>query len=184
MTSFFGISSGIMAAWMITGAALHAQEAPQDAPSSAGHADVLDGTDSASIDAQFYAGRHEEGKILANLGRRLVLGDKLLLDVTFSPTSDGLQVDPDAKVSRTNVYSGITSGIYESIYLLAGDKKYMLVVDSDNKPLAGPGSLVVEGSGPIIGQWNGTFPAPPANTPVILYLPGFSPIGPFSVPSS
>ena len=79
--------------------------------------------------------------------------------------------------------SAETPEYYEQIYLIAGDKKYMLVRDSDGQPTA-PVNVTLRGTGEVIGQWSGVFPAPPANTPVMLYLPQFSPIGPFSVPSN
>lgn len=154
-----------------------------DSANPAGSAAISTGTDSQSIDAQFGAGRHEGGKILANIGRRFVMGNNLMLDVVFQPTSDGMAVDPAGEVDRTQIYLGVSPSTYEQIYLIAGDKKYMAVRDSDGKASVTQ-NVTIEGEGPIVGQWNSIFPAPPANTPVMLYLPGFSPIGPFSVPSN
>lgn len=184
MTIFGRLATAATIASAMTATAIHAQQSEQNPPGPAGFATVSTGTDSASIDAQFGPGRHQEGKILANIGRRMTMGDKLILEIVFVPTSDGMEMDPSASVPRTTVYSGLSTGVYEEIYLLAGDKKYMLVKDAQDKPLAGPGTLSIKGTGQVIGQWNGTFPAPPANTPVLLHLPEFSPIGPFSVPSN
>lgn len=158
-------------------------KAQDTAPNPAGHSAISTGTDAASIDAQFGAGRHEEGEILANIGRRFVMGNNFMIDVVFSPTSNGMEIDPEAEVPLTTIYNGISESLYEQMYLIAGDKKYMLVRDSDDE-IAATRVLRVDGSGEIVGQWNGIFPAPPPNTPVMLYLPGFSPIGPFSVPSN
>ncbi|MFD1796020.1 hypothetical protein FQV27_02365 [Paracoccus aurantiacus] len=155
----------------------------QSAPNPAGFSDASTGTDSESIDAQFAAGRHDGGKILANVGRRFVMGNNLMLDIVFQPTSDGLEVDPEGKVDATRIYSGVAPSTYEQMYLIAGDKKYMLVTDSNDK-ISVTQNLQIEGEGPVVGQWTGVFPAPPTDTPVMLYLPEFSPIGPFSVPSN
>lgn len=190
MNIFHPLAAGLAILIALPGAIALAQDsgtveatAAEAGANPAGTADVSTGTDGASIDAQFAAGRHEGGKILANIGRRFVMGNNLMLDVVFKPTSDGMQVDPEGKVALTRIYNGVSRSTYEQIYLIAGDKKYMAVKDDDGK-VSVTQNVNVEGEGAIVGQWNGIFPAPPADTPVMLYLPGFSAIGPFSVPSN
>lgn len=171
----------------LIGAPLQAQE-PADAaggkPAWIGtQRSMPAGSDAAAIDAQFAAGRHENGKALANIGRRFVMGDTLSLDIVVQPTADGFEIDPEAESPDETVYMGMANSTYEQIYLIAGEKKYMLVRDGEDNAAATQ-NFRFGGTGNVIGQWTGVFPAPPEDTPILLYLPGFSPIGPFAVPAS
>ncbi|MCY1509704.1 hypothetical protein D9M68_440570 [compost metagenome] len=73
------------------------------------------------------------------------------------------------------VYSAITQNDYEnSFYVVAGNKKYLLLKDSNDKPLTNPKLLIrTSKDSPIAGTWHGKFPAPPKEiTEVSLTIPG------------
>jgi len=93
-------------------------------------------------------------------------GDILTLKVRFKPIVPG---------KTEMVYSQITKNDYEdSFYVIAGNKKHLLLKDSNDKPLTNP-KLVLKTSkdAPIAGAWQGKFPAPPKDiTEVSLTIPG------------
>lgn len=73
------------------------------------------------------------------------------------------------------LYSSISKSDYENgIYVLAGNKKYLLLTDSNNQPLASPRVVLsTSNNSPSAGTWYGRFPAPPKNvTKVSLAIPG------------
>jgi len=93
-------------------------------------------------------------------------GDILSIKIRFKPIVPG-------KVEM--VYTSISQNDYEnSFYVIAGNKKYLLLKDSNDKPLTNP-KLVIRSSKdtPIAGAWQGKFPAPPKEiTEVSLTIPG------------
>ncbi len=93
-------------------------------------------------------------------------GDILSIKVRFKPLVP----------SKTEMlYSQITKDDYEnSFYVIAGNKKHLLLKDSNDRPLTNP-KLVIKTSkdAPIAGAWQGKFPAPPKEvTEVSLSIPG------------
>lgn len=101
-------------------------------------------------------------------------GDKLHLTVRFVAS-------PDVKGTHV-LYSVISANSWESdFYLLAGDKKYLLIKDASDIPVASS-SLALRAGTPQAGSWSGTFPAPPAGESATLYLKDIEPMGPFTVP--
>ncbi|QVN22701.1 hypothetical protein JYG32_19500 [Burkholderia pyrrocinia] len=93
-------------------------------------------------------------------------GDILTIKLRFKPlVANKVEV----------LYSSISKSDYENgIYVLAGNKKHLLLTDSNNQPLASP-RLVLSMSkdSPNAGTWYGRFPAPPKNvTKVSLSIPG------------
>lgn len=93
-------------------------------------------------------------------------GDILTIKLRFKPLGA-------SKVER--IYDSISENAYEnSFYVLAGNKKYLLLTDSNDKPLTNP-NLTIKASkdSPIAGSWHGRFPAPPRDvTEVSLTIPG------------
>ncbi|PRD52510.1 hypothetical protein C5750_15105 [Phyllobacterium myrsinacearum] len=92
--------------------------------------------------------------------------DILTIKLRFKP------VVPD-KLER--IYDSISKTDYEnSFYLLAGNKKHLLLTDSNDKPLTDPYLVIKTTKGsPIAGSWHGRFPAPPKEvTEVSLTIPG------------
>lgn len=81
-------------------------------------------------------------------------GDILSIKIRFKPVVAG---------KAEMVYPGISQDDYEnSFYLVAGNKKYLLLKDSNGKPLTNPKLVVrTEKDSPIAGAWQGKFPAPP-----------------------
>nr|WP_246711959.1 hypothetical protein [Phyllobacterium myrsinacearum] len=81
-------------------------------------------------------------------------------------------VVPD-KLER--IYDSISKTDYEnSFYILAGNKKHLLLTDSNDKPLTDPFLVIKTAKGsPIAGSWHGRFPAPPKDvSEVSLTIPG------------
>ncbi|SMG54990.1 hypothetical protein [Paraburkholderia susongensis] len=73
-----------------------------------------------------------------------------------------------------SLYGAISKSDYEnSFYVLAGNKKYLLLTDSNNQPLTNPRVIIsASKDSPIAGTWYGRFPAPPKNiTTVSLTIP-------------
>ncbi|AUH33634.1 hypothetical protein [Paracoccus tegillarcae] len=142
----------------------HAQEAEQTAADQ-------------PADGQIYgSGRHEKGEVVADVDGLSVDGERLTVKMTLRPTNAG------QKVGSATIYAGMSNSNYEQIYLVSGDKKYMLVRDSQDTPLAPP-RLTASGSGETLGIWYGVFPNPPAGQDITLYMPALEPIGPFTVPA-
>lgn len=93
-------------------------------------------------------------------------GDILSIKMRFKPIVAG---------KTEMVYSAITQNDYEnSFYVIAGNKKYLLLKDSNDKPLTNPKLLIrTSKDSPIAGTWQGKFPAPPKEiTEVSLTIPG------------
>lgn len=86
-----------------------------------------------------------------------------------------LRFKPLATNKLERLYDSISKDAYEnSFYVLAGNKKYLLLTDSNDKPLTNP-YLVVKANkdSPTAGSWHGRFPAPPKDvTEVSLTIPG------------
>lgn len=100
--------------------------------------------------------------------------DKMTVRVRFTKAEE-------ASGSRI-IYGTLSSNIWESeIYVVSGEKKYLLLTDSKGKPLASS-NLQLDDRGPQAGAWHGTFPAPQAGASATLQLPGMEPLGPFTVP--
>lgn len=101
-------------------------------------------------------------------------GDRLQVSVRFK-ASEG------AKDSEY-VYSKLSPASWETdFYILSENKKYLLMKDSADKPLA-PDALLLNASYPQAGSWSATFPAPLAGEKATLYIQGLEPLGPFTVP--
>jgi hypothetical protein len=93
-------------------------------------------------------------------------GDILTIKMRFRPLVAG-------KLER--LYDSISKSDYEnSFYVLAGNKKHLLLTDSNDQPLTNP-YLVIKTAkdSPTAGSWHGRFPAPPKDiTEVSLTIPG------------
>ena len=93
-------------------------------------------------------------------------GDILTIKLRFKPLAAN-------KLER--IYDSISKDDYEnSFYVLAGNKKYLLLTDSNDKPLTNP-YLVIKANkeSPTAGSWHGRFPAPPKDVAeVSLTIPG------------
>jgi hypothetical protein len=83
-------------------------------------------------------------------------GDILTIKVRFKPLVDH---------KTETLYGSISKRDYEkSFYVLAGNKKHLLLTDSHNQPLTSPSVVLsVSKDSPIAGTWYGKFPAPPKN---------------------
>ncbi|AHG63952.1 hypothetical protein [Advenella mimigardefordensis] len=120
------------------------------------------------------SGLVSDGGISAELTSVVKTGNRVTVKVRF------METDPDAKKISV-LYSRLDKAAYENdFYLLAGDKKYLLLKDSAGKPLA-PEKLVLSNKGKLRGIWYGTFPAPPEGESLMLFLPNIEPLGPFSM---
>lgn len=121
-------------------------------------------------------GYHSSGQATAEVSGVVADGDKLTVKVRFINAKEGGSVS-------TSLYLSLPDEDYENdYYLLAGDKKYLLLKDSEGKPLA-PASVSLFGTGHVVGVWHGVFPAPPKGQKVTLYIKGVEPLGPFAVPA-
>ncbi|MBO9330682.1 hypothetical protein GHR37_16165 [Achromobacter xylosoxidans] len=93
-------------------------------------------------------------------------GDILSIKMRFKPIVPG---------KTEMIYSTISQNDYEnSFYVVAGNKKYLLLKDSNDKPLTNPKLMLRTAKDtPIAGSWHGKFPAPPREiTEVSLTIPG------------
>jgi hypothetical protein len=114
------------------------------------------------------------GGTSAELTSVVKTGNRVTVKVRF------VEADPEVK-GLYMLYPDLNKAAYENdFYLLAGDKKYLLLKDSAGKPLA-PGKLQLTSNGKVRGVWYGTFPAPPAGESLMLFIPNIEPLGPFSV---
>ncbi len=122
------------------------------------------------------SGYHSSCQATAEVSGVVADGDKLTVKVHFINAKEGGSVS-------TTLYTALSDKDYENdYYLLAGDKKYLLLKDSEGKPLA-PASVSLFGNGHVVGVWHGVFPAPPKGQKVTLYIKGVEPLGPFAVPA-
>ena len=97
-------------------------------------------------------------------------GDILTIKVRFKPLVDH---------KTETLYGSISKSDYEkSFYVLAGNKKHLLLTDSHNQPLTSPSVVLsVSKDSPIAGTWYGKFPAPPKNiAKVSLTIPNVEPL--------
>jgi len=116
------------------------------------------------------------GSAIAEVSDAIRDGDRLTVKVRFKSADD-------ENYGAEQLYAVITDQTYEQgIYLVAGDKKDLLIKDSEGVPLA-PASLNLRDGGPFRGMWSGVFPAPPAGQKVTLFLPDVEPLGPFALPA-
>jgi len=93
-------------------------------------------------------------------------GDILSIKVRFKPVVMG---------KTEMLYPQISKSDYEnSFYVVAGNKKHLLLRDSNDKPLTNPKLMIrTEKDAPIAGSWQGKFPAPPKEIKeVSLTIPG------------
>jgi hypothetical protein len=121
-------------------------------------------------------GYHRSGQVIAEVSGAVRDGKQLTVKVRFKPAAEGQNVS-------ATLYGQLTEQNYQNdYYLVAGDKKYLLLKDSEGKPLA-PSSVALTGKGPVVGVWHGVFPAPPADQKVTLFIQGVEPLGPFAVPA-
>lgn len=115
--------------------------------------------------APLATGLTDGGAAEAQVVEAVRTGDILTIKLRFKPLATN-------KVER--IYDSISKDAYEnSFYVLAGNKKYLLLTDSNDMPLTNP-YLVIRASkdSPIAGSWHGRFPAPPKDvTEVSLTIP-------------
>lgn len=93
-------------------------------------------------------------------------GDILSIKIRFKPIVDG---------KTEMIYSQISKDDYaNSFYVIAGNKKHLLLKDSNDKPLTNPKLLIrTSKDTPMAGSWQGKFPAPPKEIKeVSLTIPG------------
>ncbi|CFN73604.1 Uncharacterised protein [Bordetella pertussis] len=93
-------------------------------------------------------------------------GEILSIKIRFKPVVMG---------KTETIYSQISKSDYEnSFYVIAGNKKHLLLKDSNDVPLTNPKVLIRTSSdAPIAGSWQGKFPAPPKEIKeVSLTIPG------------
>ncbi len=93
-------------------------------------------------------------------------GDILSIKVRFKPIVAG---------KTEMIYPQISKDDYEnSFYVIAGNKKHLLLKDSNDKPLTNPKLMIrTAKDAPIAGSWQGKFPAPPKEIKeVSLTIPG------------
>ena len=125
-------------------------------------------------DAPLAKGYVTDGWAEASLASARRDGDKLLVVVRFK-AAEGVE-------GVRTVFSSINQQSWDSdFYVVAGDKKYLLMKDAADQPLA-DGSLTLRAGTPQAGSWSGVFPAPPAGESATLYVKGVEPLGPFTVP--
>lgn len=116
--------------------------------------------------APLATGLTDGGAAEAQVVEAVRAGDILTIKLRFKPLAAN-------KLER--IYDSISKEAYEnSFYVLASNKKYLLLTDSNDKPLTNP-YLVVRANkdSPTAGSWHGRFPAPPKEvTEVSLTIPG------------
>lgn len=101
-------------------------------------------------------------------------GDSLHVSVRFK-AAEGVS-------GNEILYSGFSTRMWETdFYIVADDKKYLIMKDSSDKPLA-PSVLKLSSDEPQAGSWSATFPAPPTGAQATLYMLDVEPLGPFTVP--
>ena len=98
----------------------------------------------------------DTGSAEAQVTEAVRKGDILTIKVRFAPLVPN---------KMESIYAQISKEDYEnSFYVLAGDKKYLLLTDSQDTPLASPQlSIRNTKDSPVSGTWYGRFPAPPTD---------------------
>ena len=117
------------------------------------------------------------GTLEARLVKAIRDGDRLTVTVRFKPVKD---LSKDESRDYETFYSSAMSENEwkQNFYLISGNKKYLILKDSDEKWLA-PRELGLRGG---TGSWSAIFPAPPAGQKATLHMSHVEPIGPFIVP--
>jgi hypothetical protein len=103
-------------------------------------------------------------------------GEILTINVRFKGLKDNL--------NGQGLYSSLDkSSLEKSFYILVGNKKYLLLTDSNNVPLASPSVSFSSSSGiPYVATWFGSFPAPPPDVKeVYLTIANVEPLGPIAI---
>ncbi|MNL04384.1 hypothetical protein D3C87_1249520 [compost metagenome] len=120
----------------------------------------------ASAPAPLATGLTESGSAEGQVIEALRSGDILSIKVRFKPLVPN---------KTEMLYPSISNADYEnSFYVIAGNKKHLLLKDSNDKPLTNPKVLIrTSKDAPIAGAWQGKFPAPPKEvSEVSLTIPG------------
>lgn len=148
------------------GLAISQESAPeQQAEASAGQRKVL------------AVGMHNSGKALAEVSAAIRDGTQVTIKVRFRPVGNGLD-EPIV------LYDNLTERAYQTdFYLLAGNRKYLLLKDTEDRPLAPSTATINAGDAMYAGSWYGVFPAPPVDENVMLFLQDVEPLGPFLIPA-
>ncbi|HEX7070652.1 MAG TPA: hypothetical protein VF190_07590 [Rhodothermales bacterium] len=153
----------IFAAALFTGlAAANVALAAGVAPEPAGQDAIASGlTDNGMVEARVVEASRKDGI--------------LSIKVRFVP------LVKDASYSET-IYDDL-SELQRDLYVLVGGQKYLLLQDSQGKPLASPTlEIEIEEGHPYAGYWYGRFHAPPPEVKqVSLTLPGVEPIEPIAI---
>jgi hypothetical protein len=116
--------------------------------------------------APLATGMTDGGAAEAQVVEAVRTGNILTIKLRFKPLVA-------SKLER--IYDSISKDSYQnSFYVIASNKKYLLLTDSNDVPLTNP-YLVIKANkdSPIAGSWHGRFPAPPKDvTEVSLTIPG------------
>jgi hypothetical protein len=116
--------------------------------------------------APLATGMTDGGAAEAQVVEAVRTGNILTIKLRFKPLLA-------SKLER--IYDSISKDAHQnSFYVLASNKKYLLLTDSNDVPLTNP-FLVIKANkdSPIAGSWHGRFPAPPKDvTEVSLTIPG------------
>ncbi|WP_200951453.1 MULTISPECIES: hypothetical protein [Ensifer] len=116
--------------------------------------------------APLATGLTDGGAAEAQVVEAVRAGDVLTIKLRFKPLATN---------QLERIYDSISQDAYEnSFYVLAGNKKYLLLTDSSDKPLTNPNLVIKANKDSLIaGSWHGRFPAPPKDvTEVSLTIPG------------
>lgn len=119
-----------------------------------------------SLPAPLAVGLTNGGAAEAQVVEAVRRDDILTIKLRFKPLAPG-------KLER--IYDSISESDYQnSFYVLAGNKKHLLLKDSNDQPLTNPNLVIkTQKDSPTAGSWHGRFPAPPKEiTEVSLTIPG------------
>lgn len=116
------------------------------------------------------AGLIDDGRAEAQVVEASRAGGILTMRVRFQRVAA-------AEEGYKTVYSS-RDDVRPTIYVVAGDKKYFLLTDTEGQPLTPQAlALDIDTDTPLAGTWWGKFPAPPPEvTRVSLVLPNMEPI--------
>ncbi|CAI0703696.1 hypothetical protein V2T44_17950 [Serratia ficaria] len=137
---------------------------------------IVPGAAAAADAAPLATGIVSSGVAEAQVTEALRHGEILTIKVRFKGLKDNL--------NGQALYSSLDKDALEkSFYILVGNKKYLLLTDSNNVPLASPSVPYRSSQGvPYVATWFGSFPAPPADVKeVYLTLEGVEPLGPIAI---